>query len=1077
MASRVTQPAPPPETRWTTRLLGTVPGALIGADGFTRAPMGANTDDFVVTSTQSVWKVHYPEGGVNTHYRRECFPAEQQKQPLTTKFPNPIPYCIIKHSDCQTLRDEARTSHLPNPVCGKAAYIYDRCHIFARKVDVYYWPDASVDASSQEHIGGNNVTNAPTQRGPRTVKVGDMVFTSPSIYLRLFDVGVKRTHFVEETSTVTSEQVSYKYIMSLPPNLLSSVAYSMVGCDGLCTGQLSSIFNTFLPASDAGTILTNVVQPYNPATLDMAAAPSASAYFWGRVNAGANLGRVPLSEMYYHPAQQIIYNNYIPEIAVPDQIRQLNETWSTCGLGIGGIYDLPIALTPEANLVVPTIVHPQPTATPPAPGSVGGSGIATMTSAPHVTKAPAPVYSSPSGGSDEEPNSSHTGEVDSSSSSGSASSGNNSPVVGSEPHGHSQQGTETPHDNLSPSSSGGSSQPKPFFAASPPTHNNVPAVGQGSTAPHESSADESAASATHENIGEGASSSTNLMGEALGALGGGSQHSSSSNVDTDSHAPLDAAGNSDQGNQSGPSFSASKTVLKDANGVGTATAAIVQGQTAVAGGAGVKMTDGSIISLSSDGRHVVMSPASSQGSAGDSSSDSSPGGSTDSTSDSSKQGSYSDSRTYSIAANGALIPASSSGTSDSQSDNTDSPAAQNGPIRTAAIKLGISQTLHISEAMIQPQLTGSKPDEAGNGQGQTQNQAPQAAAMISGHMLIPAGAAYTVPARNRAPNGEESHTISLAANGNIIVDGTSTLPLFAAQSTQSITPPQPPRDASPSGIVLSIAPHATLTAHPTLITDASGHVHTDLALADSTINIGGTIKTMGKTITAQENGLVEGGRTVAFSYPTATPNSLASNPTAVISLAPHRTVTAIERVVIGPDDKRTTDVVLGDKTLTAGAVVTTAGVTIKALANGEGVDVDGHSIVSFTAPTETADLPLRPHETVHAALITLAPLHPDARPRTEVVIRGRRLAAGQVFTLDGVVVTARSDGVVVGGRTVAFSATSTATVSATALGGENGGGRNGTAVPLPLFTGAGGRVGVGCTAMWLGMGVVAWVVW
>lgn len=308
-------------TSQTTRVLGRAANPTVLADGFTRMS-GKRSDPaaWIPTSTQSVDRLWEPPYSVSTTYYNKCL-ADATAANIP-EFPNPTPACGIRPQQCADADSSQSEQHESTSICGQELYRRSTCHIYASKVSIFYWPSATASANQ-----GQNVS--PSANTPVSAVIGTDTVYSPSVYLSLEHIGMARTWFVDKSTTSVNSQLATatNTLLALPPESLYSVVYTVPGCQGLCPDSLSSIFNT---PSHPHTHLSHTKQPYNPATVDPNVPVPASAYFWGKVDAGYNIGRTPLQSLYYEPIEQIIWDNYLPQIAAPDQLRFIDPDWIDC---------------------------------------------------------------------------------------------------------------------------------------------------------------------------------------------------------------------------------------------------------------------------------------------------------------------------------------------------------------------------------------------------------------------------------------------------------------------------------------------------------------------------------------------------------------------------------------------------------------------------------------------------------------------------------------------------------------------------------------------------------------------------
>ncbi|KAK4954569.1 hypothetical protein LTR10_008002 [Elasticomyces elasticus] len=111
----------------------------------------------------------------------------------------------------------------------------------------------------------------------------------------------------------------------------------------------------------------------------------------------ADLGGLPPVDVYESQPSCIMFGcptiystSYFPTIAIPPKMRSMDAAWIDCDVGLDGLYDPPIALTPQVVMATPTepsVVFPLVTPASPSstPATYGPSTIAYLSSSTSVS--------------------------------------------------------------------------------------------------------------------------------------------------------------------------------------------------------------------------------------------------------------------------------------------------------------------------------------------------------------------------------------------------------------------------------------------------------------------------------------------------------------------------------------------------------------------------------------------------------------------------------------------------------------------------------------------------------------------
>ncbi|KAF2681583.1 hypothetical protein K458DRAFT_433400 [Lentithecium fluviatile CBS 122367] len=246
------------------------------------------------------------------------------------------------------------------PCCG-------RCTLYAKTVDLYFWPSATETATpSVTGLLPNQtaVANALQADSGSYVDEKGFTFVSPSIYIGFTSLGATDmcgevgTPLYNTTLAFDPTEVS----SVLPRTMTATCITSYTAADGVVRN------GTVLEGEDVVTkALTYSDVAQNCSTI--------SGYYWFSDNPSS----------YFAEAGDPCH----PVLAIPTKVNQLQKEWNNCGAKYdGGFYDPPKTLK-QGPLLVPTTADPTPTADP---GQSPGTGVPQTTAAPtalpETTKAP-----------------------------------------------------------------------------------------------------------------------------------------------------------------------------------------------------------------------------------------------------------------------------------------------------------------------------------------------------------------------------------------------------------------------------------------------------------------------------------------------------------------------------------------------------------------------------------------------------------------------------------------------------------------------------------------------------------------
>lgn len=287
-------------------------------------------------------------------------------------YPTATP-CSIQPDDCRNLSSafDAYVSQqgqvtIPPPLCnvstgpaptystGANNQTCDNCLILAHTARLLYWPITTAPGDLCKHRG-STITPSPTGSAPNVFVTDGMTITSPSVAISFAQMS--RADGCGTTIGHTIIPVKPEEVTSVRGfrALFDHKQFNFADLNYHCVSTNSTNYTI---ADGAGN--------------DCYQAVPADAYFGGLNNA-AVLDQYVFRTM--SKWQSTIYNNYQPQILVPNTMtKSISSIWGTsCIIHPDGVWDPPIALTPESVLDLPswgpaanTEEHPVQT-TPPSP--------------------------------------------------------------------------------------------------------------------------------------------------------------------------------------------------------------------------------------------------------------------------------------------------------------------------------------------------------------------------------------------------------------------------------------------------------------------------------------------------------------------------------------------------------------------------------------------------------------------------------------------------------------------------------------------------------------------------------------
>jgi len=229
--------------------------------------------------------------------------------------------------ECKT-----RPKEIPPDVgCGKF------CTVIASEAQLLYFPITTVGGV----CNGSTITATPTVPGkPNTAVLNGTTYTSGLVYVMFSEVFVKSRGIPSDGNCGPTRT---NVLISMRSEELSSVGYR-------CFNQGYTTY------------------PFNYADLN-GVYPPASVYMNDIHGSVGYCISDPTEEQLFLPLPYE-QNGFNPKIDIPLYIRQVDPSWSTCGVAYEGALDPPRALTPVSVLMGTTVATlPLATPSPARPGS------------------------------------------------------------------------------------------------------------------------------------------------------------------------------------------------------------------------------------------------------------------------------------------------------------------------------------------------------------------------------------------------------------------------------------------------------------------------------------------------------------------------------------------------------------------------------------------------------------------------------------------------------------------------------------------------------------------------------------
>ncbi|KAK4541467.1 hypothetical protein LTR36_007913 [Oleoguttula mirabilis] len=668
--------------------------------------------------------------------------------------------------------------------------------------------------------------------------------------------------------------------------------------------------------------------------------------------------------------------SYAPIIAVPTEVNDLDAAWKSCTAWYGGLYDPPKALQGTTVLATPTVPNSHPTTTPASPSSIGLTTTASRTNTPQTIQTSATQASSSNGAA------TGVGNTVQATSTQGSSGGDTSPVAESTPAlnttptsdqgsaGQSSDAGSTPQPAKStseaspsaaePSSAATDTQPEPSISAADPASAIISLLGAGSTGVAASSKEQGSTVAA----GTDASTSSPAQSTVQPAYPGTASAASETDsvAGTSDPSQTAAAGSGDSG--SAGAVSETKSIAGTSDPSQTAAAG--------SGDPGVATTD---VFTFAGVTHTAVASAGSV--VVDGSSQQDPGASLTNPTDAAS--------TQIITAAGQTLtitnpadPNSAAAVVNGVSLQSGGPAATISGVVVSAGSGGV--VVGGSTTVLPVQSTGSNSGSAvvltAGGQTLTATQLSGGAVAIGSETVSVGGAAVTYG----------SVTVSAASNG-LQVDGTfaTQVPAASVQGSEGVNV------VTANGQVLTVS----------AIARASGNA---VAVGGATLSAGGAGTIInGQTVSLVSGTLVVDGTTQVLSLPSTS---------AAVVTANGQTLTVSSAKQLG------SAVVINGATLSqGGGDATINGQTVSAISNGLVVDGTTTLLSLTTAGAAGASETVL---TVDGQTLTASAV---AGPSGGViVVNGITLSnGGPAQAIQGITVTAASDGIVADGSTALLS--------------------------------------------------------
>lgn len=229
--------------------------------------------------------------------------------PVTTLTPvyalgRPVPSVIVT----TYYPDDLITSTLlsgPEPTCKFNVATWNdncgQCTLTGGTVDLYFWPPSTA--------AGNHTSLQPARK--RSTVLNGTTLYSPSVYIHL------RTVYASDSCFQIGARHTSTLLAMDPEDVSTQVHWG-------------------------GKVAQSGAEAYN--TLDY-----------------ADIVGLPPVSAYEHQPSCLIFgcstiypSSWDPVLVVPTQLRAIDPAWQSCAVGLDGLYDPPVALTPQAVVAAPT---------------------------------------------------------------------------------------------------------------------------------------------------------------------------------------------------------------------------------------------------------------------------------------------------------------------------------------------------------------------------------------------------------------------------------------------------------------------------------------------------------------------------------------------------------------------------------------------------------------------------------------------------------------------------------------------------------------------------------------------------
>jgi hypothetical protein len=266
--------------------------------------------------------------------------------------------CSIQPSDCKTLSrsyenslsallDKNGFATIQGPMCTitpSSSYSYstasggqtcDNCMIAASTARVMFWPITTAPGADLCNKTGSTITASPTGP-PNSFVTEGITITSPSVAVSLGYMSR-----VDGCGTTIAHT-----IIPVHPDQVSSVR----GFRALFSHHQFNFADLNYFCMNTNTTMATIPEGEGDSCYQQV---PAAAYFGGLNNAVV-LDQAPFRNL--SKAQMTIFDDYQPQLLPPRTMTEaITSIWGNdCIIHPDGVWDPPIALTPEASLVVPT---------------------------------------------------------------------------------------------------------------------------------------------------------------------------------------------------------------------------------------------------------------------------------------------------------------------------------------------------------------------------------------------------------------------------------------------------------------------------------------------------------------------------------------------------------------------------------------------------------------------------------------------------------------------------------------------------------------------------------------------------